>query len=246
MQPYSRYPASKIAKNTRSSALSAAEARHSANGARLFAHGAAFCVHSHTSVQAASSADTLMTAGSASAARTAAPSPCATATASDSASTEQRRRRRQHEPQHRAEHALSGLSGQLAQQRGQLERAVSLRRMQAGQAACRRAAQKHRAQEHKRRRAREGIKKTGNMPFVHTSPPFGSHRTAYSRSRSVRTLRLSPLRSASRTSCQRCRVRACTGTDARVCSPRRTRSVCRLHLDAEQRPSARSRQRCAR
>ena len=85
MQPYSRYSASKIAKNTRSSALSAAEARHSANGARLFAHGAAFCVHSHTSVQAASSADTLMTAGSASAARTAAPSPCATATASDSA-----------------------------------------------------------------------------------------------------------------------------------------------------------------
>ena len=83
MQPYSRYPASKIAKNTRSSALSAAEARHSANGARLFAHGAAFCVHSHTSVQAASSADTLMTAGSASAARTAAPSPCAPATASD-------------------------------------------------------------------------------------------------------------------------------------------------------------------
>lgn len=75
MQPYSRYSASKIAKNTRSSALSAAEARHSANGARLFAHGAAFCVHSHTSVQAASSADTLMTAGSASAARTAAPPP---------------------------------------------------------------------------------------------------------------------------------------------------------------------------
>ena len=90
MQPYSRYSASKIAKNTRSSALSAAEARHSANGARLFAHGAAFCVHSHTSVQAASSADTLMTAGSASAARTAAPSPCATATASDSASTKPR------------------------------------------------------------------------------------------------------------------------------------------------------------
>lgn len=131
---------------------------------------------------------TLMTAGSASAARTAAPSPCATATASDSASTkpraaampgqperrrtEQRRRRRQHEPQHRAEHALSGLSGQLAQQRGQLERAVSLRRMQAGQAACRRAAQKHRAQEHKRRRAREGIKKTGEYAFCSYVSPF--------------------------------------------------------------------------
>ena len=159
--------------------------------------------------------------------------------------TEQRRQRGSTSHSTAQSTLFPACPGSSRKQRGQLS-------AQSPSAECRPvrppAATPHRNIEH--RNTNDGVRarasKTGNMPFVHTSPPFGSHRTAYSRSRSVRTLRLSPLRSASRTSCQRCRVRACTGTDARACSPRRTRSVCRLHLDAEQRPSARSRQRCAR
>ena len=178
---------------TRAAALSAAEARHSANGARLFAHGAAFCVHSHERAggEQRRHADDRRKRlrrkdGRPPPAR---PRPRATARAQNPAAAM---------PDSQSAAGLNAAAGtRLPQHRastlfpacpGSSRNAVSSS-AQSPSAACRPvrppAAAPHRNIEH--RNTNDGVRarasKTGNMPFVHTSPPFGSHRTAYSRSR---------------------------------------------------------------